>query len=90
MEYWGIINSPVNIDMRPVGYGSINGGILKKSELNDKPKIYITVQDIDKTLERIKKLGGEIILEKSGVANVYIGLFKDTEGNVIGLWEIPK
>jgi len=47
---------------------------------------------MDKAIEKITENGGKIVHEKTKVGDVgYTAYFKDTEGNVLGLWqEISK
>ncbi len=52
------------------------------------PGITIAVQNIEDTLKNVKKMGGELVREKMQVGDMgYAAYFKDTEGNVIGLWQ---
>ncbi len=46
------------------------------------------VNDIDRYLEKAKKLGGKIVQNKSAIGGGmgYYGAFSDPFGNVIGLW----
>ena len=50
--------------------------------------ITIDVQSIDDALATIRSLGGEAVGEKTPVGEMgFAAYFKDTEGNVLGLWE---
>ena len=50
-------------------------------------KTYMVVDDIPKTLERIGKAGGATVQPEMSIGeHGFIGLFRDTEGNVLGLW----
>jgi predicted enzyme related to lactoylglutathione lyase len=52
------------------------------------PVITIDVNDIDSTLKSIEKLGGKAVQKKQPVADMgFTAYFKDTEGNVVGLWQ---
>lgn len=50
--------------------------------------LYIEVEDIPKTLGMIKSNGGGEIREKTEIAPDmgYLAVFKDSEGNSVGLW----
>lgn len=71
--------------------GAINGGLYQfEGEL---PKIrtitlYITVEDIEKSLETVKTNGGQVVKQKFliGPGIGYTAFFKDTEGNELGLY----
>lgn len=68
--------------------GAINGGMMKKEGSGLSPVIVIDVESIDEYIERVKKAGGEVVMEKVKVMDMgYNARIKDTEGNIIGLWE---
>lgn len=70
--------------------GAINGDIFKRDELLNKPLVVITVPNIDEHLEKIKNANGEIVVAKTAVGDMgWCAYFKDTEGNVLGIWENP-
>ena len=49
---------------------------------------HLRVQSIDDALATIRSLGGEAVGEKIPVGEMgFAAYFKDTEGNVLGLWE---
>lgn len=49
--------------------------------------VYFKVDDIEQTLNKVKQLGGKVIQEKSEIPNVgFYGIFSDTDGNQIGLF----
>ena len=48
--------------------------------------VYFTAPDIDAHLGRARAQGGEVVMEKTAIGEWgFIGMIKDTEGNVIGL-----
>lgn len=52
--------------------------------------IYFSTPDIESALERVKKMGGNIISTKTGIGEYgFIAFFEDTEGNRIGLHTPP-
>jgi predicted enzyme related to lactoylglutathione lyase len=54
----------------------------------DNVTVTIAVQDIDAALGAIAKLGGKPHGKKNPVGDMgWAAYFKDTEGNVIGLWQ---
>jgi uncharacterized protein len=74
------------------GMGQLNmGGITKRAFPGQPITNYIEVENIDKTLELVKKMGGKTVGKKMKVDTVgFMAFIKDTEGNVIGLWEPEK
>ena len=75
-------------DMKDKVYGT--AGALVEGE-GYKPSatgtmLYFMVKDIEVTLARVKKQGGRTVLPKTTIGEYgFIGWFKDTEGNRIGL-----
>lgn len=69
--------------------GAINGGMVeRRRELVESPTIYVSVKNIDQVAATIEKSGGKIMKPKTAVGNIGLAAyFKDTEGNVIGLWQ---
>jgi|SRR3989338_5537119 len=75
----------------PLEKGVINGGMMKRNEKIQNPVITINVTNINESIEKLKSAGGEIIMEPFKVGDMGISAyFKDSEGNVLGLWEILK
>mgnify|MGYP001577205030 CR=1 FL=1 len=75
----------------PKEHGAIKGVLIKKGITSQAPIIVISVSNLDKSLEKVQIAGGEIIQEKQEVGGM--GLYariKDTEGNVLGLWQDVK
>jgi predicted enzyme related to lactoylglutathione lyase len=87
MDYWVIHTVPTDekgMLQRP----GVNGGMYPKQpgQENATPVNYITVENIDESLEKVTKLGGKVLMPKQPVPNVgFIALASDTEGNQIGL-----
>jgi len=49
---------------------------------------YIGVTSVDEYIEKVKKLGGKIIMPKTVVSGWgYLAICVDTENNTFGLWE---
>lgn len=81
IEYWLIETVPVDENMQPLRPG-VNGGMYKKERPEFKPVNYISVKSIDKSVEKVKNLGGKIIQPKQEVQNVgWIAVALDPEGN---------
>lgn len=77
-------------DYRPKEPGAINGGLTPRTEDMRTPLIYINVDSIDTTLATIVEHGGSVVTPKTGVGEYgTYARFTDTEGNVLGLWEMP-
>nr|ADP09462.1 glyoxalase family protein [uncultured marine crenarchaeote E48-1C] len=73
------------------GKEQLGGGLDRKDSITPgKIIIYIQVGDIDAMLRKAAKLGGKKVQDKTEITNVgWCGLFKDVDGNTIGLFT-PK
>lgn len=70
----------------PAESGAINGGIVARTTEAPNPVLYITVSDVDKTLEQVASAGGRVITPKSEIPNMlWWARFQDTEGNIVGV-----
>jgi uncharacterized protein len=68
--------------------GFINGGMFTRTADLTSPIITLGVDDIDKSLETIGANGGSTVSEKMPVGDMgFAAYFKDSEGNVVGLWQ---
>jgi predicted enzyme related to lactoylglutathione lyase len=81
MEYW-VINAG---EEREEG---INGGLQKREESEDQIFNYIKVPSVDETSKNIENNGGNLVSSKIAVPGIgYFYMFKDTEGNKLGIME---
>ena len=72
----------------PKSPGAINGGIMPRKSPVTAPIITINVANIDDALARTEKFGGQIALPKFEVGSFGLSAYvRDTEGNIIGLWQ---
>ena len=69
--------------------GTMSMGGLYKRQMPGTPIIdYVMVEDIDKILAKVEKLGGKIVMPKMEIKSVGLtAIIQDTEGNAIGLWK---
>jgi predicted enzyme related to lactoylglutathione lyase len=55
------------------------------------PLVVVDVESIDEALQRIGELGGETVVAKQPVGDMGFSAYvRDTEGNVVGLWETAR
>lgn len=67
---------------------TLNMGGLYKRQMDEKVIDYVLVEDIDKVLAKVEKLGGKIAIPKREIPSVgKIAVIQDTEENALGLWE---
>ena len=76
----------------PTEPGFINGGMLSRDDSpSAAPVVVVDVDSIDEALQRIGELGGETVVGKQPVGDMGFSAYvKDTEGNVVGLWETAR
>ena len=68
--------------------GAINGGMMQRTERVTGPVITLRVKDIKQACEDVKKAGGDVVTEPWSIGEMgFAAYFKDTEGNVLGLWQ---
>jgi len=72
--------------------GAINGGLFQRGTHNLKEMfLEITVPSIDEYLKKVESEGGRLVKSEGPILDMaFFALVKDTEGNVIGLWEDAK
>ena len=85
-----------NVD-NPMNYGMLDpkattrgipGGIGEKSDkYAHAVTFYVEAKDIPAVLEHVERLGGKTVLPLTRLPGTTLALFKDPEGNVIGLVE---
>lgn len=91
MNYVVTRTTPVDEKFMPLKAGAINGGMFKREKPIKGPVLTINTENMDKTIEEIGKRGGMVLKPKFKVGDMgYAAYFKDTEGNVIGLWEMIR
>lgn len=80
---------PVNASANGYDMTQLNSGGLTKRMFPGQPiTSYVQVDDVDKTLEIVKKSGGKQHGEKNKIPNIgTIAFITDTEGNVLGIWQ---
>lgn len=88
MGYNMVSTGPVSDQGMPAEPGYIGGGMLQRQQPVQSPVITLDVDDIDSALVAIEKNGGAAVGEKMPVGDMgFAAYFKDTEGNLMGLWQ---
>ena len=89
-DYTGATTTPVDDTMTPTEPGAINGALVRRDEGNPAPVVTIDVGDIDKALQQISAAGGSTVTPRTEIPGMgAFAYFKDSEGNITGLWESP-
>jgi len=78
----------VDDKMMPKEPGAINGGLMRRTKDTPAPVVTIGVDAIDDSLKKVEAGGGSTITPRTEIPNMgAFAYFKDSEGNVVGLWE---
>ena len=87
--YTTLMTVPVDEKSRiPTEPGAINGGLMKRTNDTPSPVVTIDVEGIDDTLKKIEAGGGSTVQPRTEIPGMgAYAYFKDSEGNVVGLWE---
>ena len=88
MGYTMVSTTATDEQGAPSEPGAINGGMMQRQEALSTPVITVDVDDIDKALEMIGTLGGSTVQPKTSVMDMgFSAYFRDSEGNLMGLWQ---
>jgi len=93
MEYHMVNTTEVDQKTQtPTKPGAINGGLAKRNaETNHATVITVDVENIESALKSIEQHGGKTVQKKQPVADMgFTAYFKDTEGNIVGLWQSAR
>jgi predicted enzyme related to lactoylglutathione lyase len=91
MGYVLVTSGPTG-EQGPTEPGFINGGMLSREDAPTRgPLVVVDVESIEDTLRRIGELGGETVVGRQPVGDMGFSAYvRDTEGNVVGLWETAR
>ena len=68
--------------------GTMNMGGMYKRQMTEPIINYVMVENLDKVLAKVEKLGGKIGVPKKEIPGIgVIAIIADTEGNAIGIWQ---
>lgn len=83
-----LVTSGPSGDQGPTEPGFINGGMMQRQEPFTAPNIVIDVANIEDALRAVNEAGGSTVTERQPVGDMgFSAYFKDSEGNLLGLWE---
>lgn len=97
-DYTLVFTTPVDEDAQapianasPIDAGAINGGLMNRSADTPAPVVTIQVDSIDASLRKVEAEGGSVVKPRTSMGELgAYGYCKDSEGNVIGLFEGPE
>ena len=87
--YTTVTTTPIDETTRqPTEVGGINGGLMRRTGDTPAPVITIGVMSIDESLKKVEAGGGTTVQPRTEIPEMgAFAYFKDSEGNVVGLWE---
>jgi hypothetical protein len=72
----------------PTEPGGINGALMRRKDHTPVPVLTIGVDSIDTSAKHVEAEGGTVVTPRTEIPGMgAFAYFKDTEGNVVGLWE---
>ena len=90
MPYWFATTTPVDEQMMPTATGGINGGMYQRGDEggSKSPVLVIEVASCSERIAQVQEAGGAAVLGPVEIPQMGIyAQVKDTEENIIGLWQ---
>ncbi len=88
VPYTTLTTTPIDDKQMPTEPGAINGGMMRRTAETPSPVITVGVGSVDLALKEVEANGGSIVTSRTEVPGMgAFGYAKDTEGNIIGVWE---
>ncbi|HEX2370882.1 MAG TPA: VOC family protein [Acidimicrobiia bacterium] len=88
MDYTSVTTVPVDDQQIPSEPGAINGGLFPRTEELAVPVLTVDVDSIDETLSSVEAAGGSVVRSRTEIPGMgAYAYLRDSEGNVVGLWE---
>jgi uncharacterized protein len=89
MNYVMAQTCAVDEKQMPKEPGAINGGLFERPKEAPNPTLYVDVSSIEATLKKVQSAGGKIVTPRTPIPGMgAYARIADTEGNVIGLFEV--
>jgi len=89
--YTLVSTAPTDQNGRLTEPGAINGGMMKLRKPFSGPVVTLQVDEIEDALKAIAKHGGKAVVKKTAMGQFgFYGYFRDSEGNLMGLFEAPQ
>jgi predicted enzyme related to lactoylglutathione lyase len=88
MGYTMVTTGPTDPGAGPTESGFINGGMLERDADFTGPNLVLETDQIEESLAAVTAAGGIVVRERMPVGDMgFAAYFRDTEGNLVGLWE---
>jgi len=92
LDYTMVRTGPSDAPGMPKAPGYIGGGIAKRGGALLHPTVTVVVDEILDAEKSVEKNGGKVVQKKQPIGDGSMGFmayFKDPEGNVVGLYQMP-
>ncbi len=88
-DYTIVMTTPVDPETQaPTEPGGINGGMMQRTDETPSPVLTMGVDSVEDSLSLVEAAGGSVVTPRTAIPGMgAFAYFKDTEGNVLGLWE---
>lgn len=91
MNYVMAYSVDVDEQHRPKEAGAINGGLFQRPKEAPHPVLYVDVPSVEDAIGKVKTAGGAVVTPTTPIPGMgAYARVKDTEGNVIGLFESAR
>jgi predicted enzyme related to lactoylglutathione lyase len=88
MGYTIVTTGPTDQEQGPSEPGFINGGMLQREGEWQAPNLVLGVDNLEDAMKSVTEHGGTVVVERQPVGDMgFTAYVKDTEGNLVGLWE---
>lgn len=88
LDYTSVTTVPVDDQQIPSEPGAINGGLFPRTEELAVPVLTVDVDSIDEALKSVEAAGGSVVRSRTEIPGMgAYAYLRDSEGNVVGLWE---
>ncbi len=89
MDYTMVVTTPVDQKTQMATEpGGINGGMMQRNAETPAPVLVIGVDSIDDALKKVEANRGSVVTPKTPIPGMgAFAYFKDSEGNVLGVFE---
>lgn len=88
MSYTIVTTGPSDPQTGPTEAGFINGGMMRREGDFKAPNLVVDVDDIESAIRDVTAAGGSEVSGRQPVGEMgFAAYVRDTEGNLVGLWE---
>jgi predicted enzyme related to lactoylglutathione lyase len=88
MSYVMAVTTPVGENQMPKEAGAINGGLFQRPKEAPSPTVYVGVASVAGAIKKVEAAGGKVVTPHTPIPGMgAYARVKDTEGNVVGLFE---